>query len=229
MTTLGTVSVDSLTAEYRAHTLVLTADGKVTGDVSHPRFYSLRSSGLVFELEAWYGPPIPHPTTRPYHVTASFNVQVPGDFVTIITANYPKGKQVPIVCEGQDDNGGQGTSPASPAVTALGPVSVGPIKNINAILNKPFQVPAHAIVPRLGEVSIKFPADFLTLTDARIEDTNIVWFFDPVKLGSTQVRVTTEFGIEPLQTTQIYDVHVYPPVQDGKAAPAAAVTTSNVK
>jgi hypothetical protein len=244
MTTLGLVSADSLAAEYRAQTqnLLLVADGNVVQFTGDPQFNRLSlPGGLLFQLEAWVGPIEWPPTTRPYHVMNSFNIQLPNratpsNFVTIITANHPKGIQVPIAFEGltppqiPDTQKDLAARLKSPAVTAPEPVSI-PLttlpnnQTINVLFKEPFKVSAKAVVPKFGAVFIKFQDDFLTLQNASIDDTNIVWTFDTLKLGSTQIRVTTEFGIEPLTQTQFYDVHVFLP-QVEKGGPSATAASN---
>jgi hypothetical protein len=93
------IPADFVAAEYRAQTqnLLLVADGNVVQFTSDPQFNRLAlPGGLLFELEGWIGPIESPPTTRPYHVMSSFNIQLPNpatpsNFVTIITANYPNG------------------------------------------------------------------------------------------------------------------------------------------
>lgn len=82
-------------------------------------------------------------------------------------------------------------------------------QTINVLFKEPFKVSAEAIVPKFGAVSITFQDDFLTLQNASIDDTNIVWTFDSLKLGSTQIRVATK--LKKLMHTQFYDVRVFFP------------------
>jgi hypothetical protein len=81
-------------------------------------------------------------------------------------------------------------------------------QTINVLFKEPFKVSAKAIVPKFGAVSITFQDDFLTLQNASIDDTNIVWTLDSLKLGSTQIRVTSK--LEKLMHTQFCDVSYIP-------------------
>jgi hypothetical protein len=98
-------------------------------------------------------------------------------------------------------------------------------QTINVLFKEPFKVSAKAIVPKFGAVSITFQDDFLALQNASIDDTNIVWTFDSLKLGSTQIRVTTK--LEKLMHTQFYDVRVFlPQVENGATAASNGAATS---
>ena len=107
----------------------------------------------------------------------------------------------------------------SPTVTAPGPVFFPPThlsdnRTINVIFKDSFKVSANATVPKFGPVRR----------------------FDSLKMGSTQIRVTTEFEIEPLPQPQFYDLRlVLRALGDGQSAAifssdsSDALATSNGK
>jgi len=55
----------------------------------------------------------------------------------------------------------------------------------------PFEIKESNDVPRFGTVNIIFDPLFLIMTTACIEDKNIVWTFNSLQAGNTQVLVMT--------------------------------------
>jgi hypothetical protein len=158
------------------------------------------------------------------------------DFVTIITTNYPNGIRIAIAFEGLPLPRFQTPSRTQPRALSIrsSPLQKQcPFHSRCFLTTKPLTCSSRnlsrflqkAIVPKFGAVSITFQDDFLTLQNASIDDTNIVWTLDSLKLGSMQIRVTSK--LEKLMHTQFYDVRVFlPQVEKGATAASNGAVTS---
>ena len=99
---LGLVPADQVTAIYlvESHMLRLHASGTVPVVTSGIRFdRQPLLGGLKFALEGWTGPLTGE--TESYKAELEFSIQLPNpalpsDYLTVVTANHPKGLQVPI-------------------------------------------------------------------------------------------------------------------------------------
>ncbi|KAA8905685.1 hypothetical protein FN846DRAFT_950250 [Sphaerosporella brunnea] len=221
----GLVPADKLAATYNPKTrkLILVAEGEVQKYTYNIQFERLSwMGGLKFSLQGWTGPI--GPGTAPYTHEQSFSItlpskELPSGEVIIVTANYPKGKAVPIHWLGRlgaaDEPAPTPLADEEPAPAT--PVSKDPTSQQNVITNEtdmtvlfklPFDITEAAEVPKFGKVNISFDPQYLTLVDAGIDDKNIVWTFNSLQTGDTQVIVTREGGIAPFHMTKTYDVRI---------------------
>ena len=170
--------------------------------------------GLKFTLMAWTGPLTGK--KQPYAFDQAFAIHLPqphfnSGSVLIVTANHPKGVEVPIHYTGlntevaglavADKN--EKTTPTSENVT-LTPGST----DLTVLFKLPFNIEANAGVPKMGSVTIDYDNTFLELITAGIEDAQIVWTFNSLKTGDTQIAVTTHGGIATFVMTKTYDVRI---------------------
>jgi hypothetical protein len=96
--------------------------------------------------------------------------------------------------------------------------------DINALLKTPFEIKQAAPIPDFDKINITFDDKFLTLTNAGIDDKNIVWTFNSIQPGDTQVLVTAHMtynGTADFVGVKPYNVHIRIVVLD-------AVVTANI-
>ena len=178
------------------------------------------AGGLKFELVGWTGPLIPG--KREYNVDNRFDIilpshAVPEGNVIIVDANHPKGIVIKIRFGGVGPPQSS-SAPVLDKVSDLKEAEVDPSEpktlqgghdKINVLFREAFQIKAGADVPKEGSVSIKFDPTFLDIQNAGISDSNLVWTFNSLQTGNTQVIVSTRGGIAQFAITKTYDVRVF--------------------
>jgi hypothetical protein len=214
---LGVIPANKLAAVYNVKTkkLTLSAEGVVKGATYGFQFVrNTFFGGLKFTLEAWTGPLTGK--DQPYTFQQGFNITLPqphfeSGSLIIVTANHPKGLVVPIHYLGLvNETAGLKAAPASEK-DADGPVTTAspdttPLK---VLFKMPFNIQANASVPKMGSVDVTYDKTMLELIDAGISDTDIVWTFNSLQTGDTQVVVTTSGGIATFIMTKTYDVSIF--------------------
>ncbi len=214
----GIIPASKLAATYnvKSQTLTLYAEGEVK---EFTYGFSFRRvpifGGLKFVLGAWTGPL--GPKSQPYKFDESFKIHLPSPVypsgnVIIVTANHPNGQVVPIHYLGLlQETAGLTAAPASEAggsANGLAKLTPG-TKHINVLFKEPFTITASARVPEFGSVDVNFDTKMLTLVDATIQNTNIVWTFNSIEMGDTQILVTTDGGIATFISVVTYDVRIF--------------------
>jgi hypothetical protein len=230
---LGLIPADQVGALYEVRTrkLLLSAKGKVQEYTSGIAFHREPwLGGLKFALEGWTGPITQG--VGEYTVEDSFDIQLPSPAtpsgsVIVVTANHPKGIIVPIRFTGfnppppSEDPTSQKTS-VSDAPTSDVVELAAPDDQINVLFKVPFSIKAAAKVPEFGSVDIIFDPKYLVLQSASIQNTEIVWTFDSIQTGHTQVIVVTYGGIAQFVMKKVYNVFIFLPKEDETAKGDAA-------
>ncbi|KAI9856324.1 MAG: hypothetical protein M1813_009160 [Trichoglossum hirsutum] len=225
------IPADKLAALYdtKNRALILTASGNKRDITSSIFFKRLPlPGGLKFELEGWVGPITGE--TSPYTHQQAFPMQLPNrvfpsGYVIIIDANNPEGVQVPIRYTGllgadakdaAPQSQGTAQTPAPTTASADNSDNIQTIVpgevNINVLYKESFDIKEAAAVPSHGRVTVTFDPKFLELQDASIQDKDIVWTFNSLQTGRTQVIVNIEGGIAQFHITKVYDIFVFLPL-----------------
>lgn len=105
---------------------------------------------------------------------------------------------------------GQGTGTTATKPEFLLPEDV----QLTEIVHRPFLLKENMEASNCGTVNVKFDTKFVDLKTASIEGGNIVWEFNPLKTGKTQVVVIVYGGITPYVLRQSYEITVLPGVED---------------
>ncbi|KAF8532916.1 hypothetical protein BDD12DRAFT_867840 [Trichophaea hybrida] len=226
----GLEPADKLAASYEkaTQTLTLYAEGTVPNFTSGITFNRAPwMGGLKFTLDGWTGPR--GEGSRPYVHDQSFKFDLPSHAfpsgtVTIVTANHPNGKIVQIdwleqLQQSLSDDQPKPSPPSNKQLTPdLNPQPLSPGNteqhiisdptHITALFKLPFEIQASDEVPRHGEVDIIFDPQYLVMTTAGIKDKDIVWTFNSLQTGNTQVIVITTGGIATFIKREVYDINI---------------------
>jgi hypothetical protein len=201
--------------------LILFAEGDAVGATSGINFK--RSPGFVgglqFSLMGWVGPLTGK--KQPYQYKQAFAISLPlphfeSGSVNIITANHPKGQNVPVHYTGLPPASGKGglkaASAADTKALAKDTTTAGAVPGhtqLNVLFKTKFSIRASAKVPTGGSVDISFNPKYVQLTDATVDNGDIVWTFFAAEMGNTQVVVTTYGGIATYVMAHRYDVRIF--------------------
>jgi len=193
---LQPIPADDLSAVYHVNEgqLVLTAEGKIQDVTTGIEFIRQPyPGGLKFNLEGWVGPLDGKSST--YKKTQEYDIAPPiPKEVVIVTANYPNGKLVPVEITPSASGisvasaSREGHSTAQPLDTNT---VVPETETITARVGIPFKIKQSKNIgsSQLGDISISFDDQFVLLKNASIQGGDIVWTFDPLKIGVTDVVV----------------------------------------
>ena len=66
----------------------------------------------------------------------------------------------------------------------------------------------------MGSVRVKFDNQFLVMESAGIEGSTIVWKFNSLKIGTTQVIVIVSGGVTSFTKITVYDVQIFPALKE---------------
>ncbi|OHE96927.1 hypothetical protein CORC01_07712 [Colletotrichum orchidophilum] len=239
---LQNIPANEVSAAYdtKIKKLVLTAKGQVQNFTSGIEFHRVPfAGGLLFNLQGWVGPI--GEGTRPYSVTNYFDIELPSpvlpsNTVLVNVSNRPSPFIAHIKFNGlqqQQQQQQPTTTSASAVETQLPEIkTVAPNeKKITALFKIPFEIRESDSVPRGGNVSISFDKNFLTLTDAGIDNGDIVWTFDSLQTGNTQIGVLIGGGIATFVLQKTYDVRIEVLADEAKTKKAtlsAASTTTSI-
>ncbi len=217
---LGIIPANKLAALYdtKQQKLILYAEGVVKGATYGFNFRrDPFVGGLKFTLMAWTGPLTGK--DQPYSFNQAFAIHLPqphfsSGSVLIVTANHPEGELVPIHYTGYvpphtdlvaASAADTAKVPADAAVTTTSPNDT----KLNVLFKEPFNITAGARVPEFGSVDIQYDKTMLEMVTAEISNTNIVWTFNSLQTGDTQIVVTTHGGIATYIMVQNYDVRIF--------------------
>jgi hypothetical protein len=212
---LELIPADELAAAYDGIDLILYAQGQVQD----------YTTGLKFDLEGWVGPL--HDSHSKYKREQRFKIHLPNPVypsgeVIIVDQNNPQGKAVPIRWLKEKRGVANGGSKKSASLDAGQGASATPTKpqfvlpedvQLTEIVHRPFLIKENMEASHRGTIDVKFDTEFVNLKTASIAGGNIVWQFDPLKTGKTQVVVTVYGGIMNYVLSQSYEITVLPGVK----------------
>jgi hypothetical protein len=211
---LGIISADKLEAFYETDTQTLTLRARGTIIEATYGFEFVRrpwAGGLKFVLEAWSGPLTGK--SKPYDFSQKFQLSLSPWIkeVIIVDVGHSDGVPVPITFQGVVPGPPKSAQPPKSAPQA--PDAQEQTNSVQDLLNvlykEPFTISEQAELPKMGSVDLKFDPTFLTLQTAGISDGKIVWNFDSLQTGNTQVIVTVRGGIATFVKRVVYDVRIF--------------------
>lgn len=211
---LGLIPASKLAAFYDPKTqqLTLSAEGHVNQYTGNFRFRQVPwVGGFKFYLEAWTGPLTGH--TQPYTFDQTFKVSTvpfPRD-VIIVDENNPNGVPVEIHFGGLEDSASKPASaaPSSSDGTAFQELPGLPQNTLNVLYKEPFEVQHPAEVPKMGLINIDFDKRFLELEAAGIDNGQIIWKFNSLETGDTQIIINVNGGIAQYTYRIVKDVRIF--------------------
>ncbi|KAJ5741807.1 hypothetical protein N7533_011216 [Penicillium manginii] len=211
---LGIIPASKLAAFYDPKTqqLTLSAEGTVEEYTGNFRFRQVPwMGGFKFYLEAWTGPLTSH--TQHYAFDQSFKLSMvpfPKD-VIVVDANNPNGVPVEIHFGGHNDPASKPTSaaPSSSDGKAVQELPAPPQDTINVLYKWPFEVQHAAEVPKMGFINIDFDKRFLEIESASINNGQIVWKFNSLETGDTQIIISVNGGTAQYTYRIVKDVRIF--------------------
>ena len=219
---LGFAPADDLAATYdpAEQVLKLFARGEAPNFTYGFEFKRITwLGGLKFELLAWSGPHAPG--TRKYEYSQSFNIANlklvdPEGSVDIVTANHQSGQIVPVKWLGFEPGNLTsdpflGSSPISgeqQSATEAPKTFDAQVVNITVLFKESFTIQESTPATRSGSVQMHFSPFALTLQNAAIEFENLVWTFNSLETGRTQVVVNIGSGFGGPAIRKVYNVNV---------------------
>ena len=219
---LGLAPADNLAATYdpAEQVLKLFARGEAPNFTYGFEFKRLTWLGdLKFELLAWSGP---HASgARKYDYSQSFNIANlkvvdPDGSVNIVTCNHQNGQNVPVQWLGFEPVNTTldpfvASSPKSSDQSAM----VGTpqtfdaeVVTINALFREKFTIQESTHTSQSGSVQVQYSPFALTLQYAAIEFENLVWTFNSIETGRTQVIVNISPAFGGSSIRKVYDINV---------------------
>ena len=220
---LGFAPADDLAATYNPaeQVLELFARGEAPNFTYGFEFKRITwLGGLKFELLAWSGPHAPG--TRKYEYSQSFNianlkVADPEGSVDIVTSNHQSGQTVPIKWLGSEAGnmtldpflGSSPTSSEQKAATDAPKTFDAEVVNVNALFKQIFTIQESTPASRSGSVQVQYSPFALTLQNATIEFENLIWTFNSLETGRTQVIVNIGSGFGGPAIRKVYNVNVF--------------------
>ena len=210
---LELIPAKELTAQYDATKGELTLSAKGSAQRAVYNFMFKREpfeGSLKFTFYGWAG----HANDKqPYTYSQAFRLPLPSpayssEHLTIVAANHPRGIKIPISFTGVGP-----TLPLEERPQALLPTPSATLVPgstlVNVLFQEFFQIKESTSVPRGGEVNVHFDANFLELNQAAVQDGDIVWTFNPLQTGNTQVIVTVLGGVSQYTLYKVYDVRIF--------------------
>ena len=205
------ISASKLTATYDElnRELILYASGDARQFTSGISFEEVPwLGGLKFRLVGWTGPVTGK--KQPYEHSQKFKVNLPSpvfpsDYVIIEDADNPNGQQVQIefIEDGKVPKTLAKTLKAGPDVS-----NVGNHKNVHALLGVPFEISEGVPTTTGGTVTAHYDNTVLKLVNASYNNGNIVYKFNSLKTGNTDVVLTIGGGIAQYVMQVTYDVEI---------------------
>lgn len=220
----GLAPADNLGAVYdpAEQSLILSAEGEASKWTYGFEFKRIPwLGGLKYELVAWSGPHVPG--TRKYTHTQRFNISNlssvdPAGDVDIVTANHRMGKIVPIYWLGLSPgnsqlNGsldGQHKQAADDLETAK---AIPEVLDVDAstlcvLYGQPFNIKETAVASPEGSINIRYSSFALMITNAGIDNGDMVWTFNALETGKTQAVVYKSTGIGKPIIRKVYNINV---------------------
>ncbi|KAI3391225.1 hypothetical protein diail_7739 [Diaporthe ilicicola] len=181
--------------------------------------------GLRFEVYGWTGPL----TTGTQHLEVSqqFNISSlrisdPSNTFIMVGLNHPDGEAFdikwtgfkPPVSNGQIQNKIPSDAPQPPQT-----LDVDTPETINTLYKKPFTISGRISSGLGATLHMDFDPQFLMLTRAGIDGGDLVWTFNSLETGVTQVVTYSTEALGSLVIRKVYTVKVF--VLDGAARQSA--------
>ncbi|KAM0431455.1 hypothetical protein ACHAPT_005432 [Fusarium lateritium] len=233
LTHLQLIPADKITALYDndTETLFLKASGKhvdITRDITFHRLPF--TGGLLFQLQGWVGPIVNHES--PYSITQSFNIQLPSRVFpskTVVVNTENKKSWVipiqPLLKDGRQENQAILGGEAPPNIPEVKVVSGN--SEIVTGLNQTFTIKqSDSFKGEGGTVNVAFDKNYISLTNAGIDDGNIEWNFTSHLVGATEVAVYVGQSNPPFVYRVVYDVSIVPPNDTTKVKPLTSFSVS---
>ncbi|KAI4170229.1 MAG: hypothetical protein LQ343_005112 [Gyalolechia ehrenbergii] len=219
---LGLAPADGVAATYAPgeQTLTLYARGQALNFTYGFQFKRLTwLGGLKFELLAWSGP---HASgSREYHHSQKFdiaNLKVvdPDDSVDIVTSDHPYGQLIPVRWLGVEPKNaildpflGSFSKPSQRAAADSPQVLDADIVTMNVLFNEKFTIKEPTTSSTTGYVQAQHSQFALTIENAGIEFDNLVWTFNSLETGQTQVVINTSSDFGGFINRKVYNINVY--------------------
>lgn len=153
---------------------------------------------------------------QPYEHKQAFSIYLPqpnfnSKSVLIVTANHPEGVAIPIYYTGiiPPITGLETSDAVNPAADAVVSTASPDSSQLNVLFKLPFNITENADVPKFGSVDIKYDSSILQIVTAGILDNDIVWTFNSLQTGDTQIVVTVHGGIAQYVISKTYDVKIF--------------------
>lgn len=219
---LGLVPFTNAGAVYDPGRQVLTVSAQGEAQKFTSGYFFKRvpwAGGLRFELYGWTGPI--GPGTEPFEVSQPFNVPSlhisdPSNTIIVVGSNHPTGETFEIKWLGYNPPVGNGQVPPksdnklstdTPQPPQTLDVETPP--TINTLYKEPFTI-AERVSSGLGAtLNMDFDPQFLMLTRAGIEGGDLVWTFNSLETGITQVVTYSTEGIGTPVIRKVYTVKVF--------------------
>ena len=183
--------------------LVLTARGDAQKFTSGIAFHAgtTESGELNFSLMGWVGPLAQGKT--PYVRAQSFEeLRFPGAQILVQTANHPSGIHVPVEVVPIEQ------APMAAALAAQ------PSDSVTVMHTHTFDIQNPTKVNTGGSISMDYDSSMLALQNAGITSPSttaeIDWTFKALKIGETQVKITTRGGLIPIIWQRVIQVKITP-------------------
>jgi hypothetical protein len=201
------VGATNITATYKSGKFTLTADAEVPPFVSDVTFErDVWLGGLKFDLGGSFEAPKVGPTKierveNTFDITLSERV-TPSHFCLVVIKGNPNGVPVPI----------DGWPPADADPNGLDQESQWQIDSatgdpINVVVKTSF-----SIRQALGElnitssINVNYDKEYVNLLASRIDGTSIVWDFEAIKVGNTDITVGIGSRRPPFFYIVLHDV-----------------------
>jgi len=152
---------------------------------------------------------------EPYTYHQRINIQLPNpvfpsNTVVIMDLDSPKGVVVHVNFTGDFNPSNIPNKPTEAANSTDGVQQMAlPDTKINVLFKEPFVIQQSSQVSKFGSVNVVFDTNYLQLQEAGIRDNSIVWTFNSLQTGCTQVRVIDNGGITPIVAIKDYDVRIF--------------------
>lgn len=200
--------------------LTVSADGEAQKFTSGYFFKRVPwAGGLRFELYGWTGPL--SEGTEPFEVSQPFNIpnlQVsdPSNTIIVVGSNHPTGEIFEIKWLGLKlpVTNGQGPPKSESNISTVMPqppstLDVESPATINTLYKEPFTISERAF-PGLGAtLHMDFDPQSLRLTRAGIDGGDLVWTFNSLETGITQVVTHSTEGFGKPVIRKVYTVKIF--------------------
>jgi hypothetical protein len=220
---LGLIPAKKLAAAYNTVTkvLYLYAEGDAQNYTSGIHFaQNTWFGGAKFSIMGWVGPlgkgTTPYKYTQQFHINLEGHEGYPKELI-IADSTHPNGQAVKInyLGVGAEPSFANETGLVAGAPKLAG-VNSGNNRQLTVLFKEPFDIRQLASVPQGGSIDLNFDSKFLTLQTAGIESPmnadrsgeEIVWNFNSLQTGNTQITVTVHGGIATYIMQITYDVRI---------------------
>ncbi|KAK7715252.1 hypothetical protein SLS64_003950 [Diaporthe eres] len=219
---LGLVPFTNAGAVYNPGQQLLTVSAQGEAQKFTSGYFFKRvpwAGGLRFELYGWTGPV--SQGTEPFEVSQQFNVpslQIsdPSNTIIVVGSNHPTGETFEIKWLGYNPPVGNGQSPpkSENKVSTDTPqppqtLDAETPATINTLYKEPFTISERAFPGPGATLNMDFDPQFLMLTRAGIKGGDLVWTFNSLETGITQVVTYSTEGLGTPVIRKVYTVKVF--------------------